>query len=315
MSWQGGVIQELSLSKLRPAGFNFRVGGEDDINELAASIAEKGLLQPLIVRPRDDYYEVIAGNRRLAALRMLGRRKAPCIVVDVDDKSAYELALVENLQRRNLNPIEEARAFKQYIEEYGYGSESDLARKIGKSQEYVSRRLQLLKLPQRVQEEIMRRRISPSIAAELATLGDSQRIEELAQEIIEKGLKREHVRRMLRDEKGSWRVDDPYERRRRNVDRVLGRCVTALKVALVTIDDAIDDVKDDWLLYEILMEHRARLHAQIDDMIKLRRRFLEADQMLVKGEPSVLGEAPRGTGGPSTDVQHVNIAVRYIFRQ
>jgi ParB family chromosome partitioning protein len=278
VSWQGGVIQELEVSKLRSMEPPFRISG-GDVEELAASIAERGLLHPLIVRPRDGYYEVVAGNRRLAALKALGRRKAPCIIVDVDDRAAFEVALMENLQRRNLNPIEEATAFRKYIEEYGYGSESELARRIGKSQEYVSRRLQLLRLPQDVQQEVMRRRIAPSVAAELATVDDPERVEELATMIVEKGLRRDHVRRAIREEKGSWRVDDPYERRKRVVDRVMNRCVTALKVALVNMDDAIDDVKDDWLLYEMLMEHRSRLHAQIDDLIRLRKHVTEMDQV------------------------------------
>jgi len=278
VSWQGGVLQELDISKLRPMDLPFH-GRQDGVEELASSIADKGLLHPLVVRPKDGYYEVVAGNRRLAALRMLGRRKAPCLVVDMDDKSAYELALVENLQRRNLNPIEEAMAFKAYIEMYGYGSESELARRIGKSQEYVSRRLQLLRLPQKVQEEVMRRRIAPSIAAELATIDDPRKIEELAGVIVEKGLRREHVRRAIREEKGTWRVDDPYDRRRRLVDRVMNKCITSLKVALVNMDDAIEDVKDDWLLYEMLMEHRSRLHAQIDDLIRLRKHVMEMDEV------------------------------------
>jgi len=278
VSWQGGVIQELDVSKLRSMEPPFRISG-GDVEELAASIAERGLLHPLIVRPRDGYYEVVAGNRRLAALKALGRRKAPCIIVDVDDRAAFEVALMENLQRRNLNPIEEATAFRKYIEEYGYGSESELARRIGKSQEYVSRRLQLLRLPQDVQQEVMRRRIAPSVAAELATVDDPERVEELATMIVEKGLRRDHVRRAIREEKGSWRVDDHYERRKRVVDRVMNRCVTALKVALVNMDDAIDDVKDDWLLYEMLMEHRSRLHAQIDDLIRLRKHVTEMDQV------------------------------------
>ncbi|MGC8555842.1 MAG: ParB/RepB/Spo0J family partition protein [Conexivisphaera sp.] len=278
MSWQGGIAQELDVSKLRPMDVPFRIR-QDGVEELAKSIAEKGLLHPLIVRPKDDHYEVVAGNRRLAALKLLGRRKAPCIVIDMDDKTAYELALIENLQRKDLNPIEEALAFKSYIEKYGYGSESELARRIGKSQEYVSRRLQLLRLPPKVQEEVMRRRIAPSVAAELATMDDPGKIESIASMIVEKGLRREHVRRMLRDEKGSWRVDDPYERRRRVLERVMNRCVTALKMALVNLDDAIEDVKDDWLVYEMLMEHRSRLHAQIDDMIKLRKRLLEMEEI------------------------------------
>ncbi|MFP3209675.1 MAG: hypothetical protein RXR82_08350 [Nitrososphaeria archaeon] len=98
--------------------------------------------------------------------------------------------------------------------------------------------------------------------------------------IVEKGLRSNHVRRAIREEKGSWRVNDPYERRKRVVDRLLGRCVTALKVALVTIDDAIDDVKDDWPLYEMPMGHRSHLHAQIDDLVRLRKHATEIDQVI-----------------------------------
>jgi ParB family transcriptional regulator, chromosome partitioning protein len=109
-----------------------------DFPELINSIHEKGLLQPIIVRPKGDRFEVVAGNRRLEACRKLKHRKIKAMILEIDDKTAYEIAITENVQRRTLDPLEEAPAFKKYCDEYGWGSQSELARKIGKSQEFVS---------------------------------------------------------------------------------------------------------------------------------------------------------------------------------
>jgi ParB family chromosome partitioning protein len=97
-----------------------------------------------------------------------------CHVVEVDDKEAYELSLIENLQQKSMNPIEEGKAFRQYVRKFGWGGESDLARRIGKSQEYISRRIKLLDLPEEMQQEIMRNRISVSLAQELFPLKESE---------------------------------------------------------------------------------------------------------------------------------------------
>jgi len=140
------------------------------LDELIASIEEKGLLEPIVVRPVEDGFEVVAGYRRLEACKRLGWRRIPCHIIELDDREAYEVSLIENLQHKSLDPIEEALAFKRYVEEYGYGSVTELARRIEKSPSYVSRMIALLSLPDDVREELVRRRKSPSIAQELLNL-------------------------------------------------------------------------------------------------------------------------------------------------
>ena len=147
---------------------------EDGINELAASIREKGLIQPILIRPIGDRFEVVAGARRLEACRRLRWGRVPCIIRQLTDRNAYEISLTENIQRKTMNAIEEARAFKMYIDQNGWGSESELAHKIGKSQEYVSQRLSLLSLPGAVQQKIIRHQISSSVAQEIARLDDRE---------------------------------------------------------------------------------------------------------------------------------------------
>jgi ParB/RepB/Spo0J family partition protein len=155
-------IRYLKLSEIREPKFLFRTS-LGKIEELADSIRKKGLLNPLTVRKTPEGYELVCGWRRYNALKMLGIEEALCIVhEDLDDKDAFEVALVENVQRKELSPMEEARAFKKYVEEYGWGSASQLAEKVGKSPAYVTLRIQFLDLPEEVQrmlEEDFERRL------------------------------------------------------------------------------------------------------------------------------------------------------------
>jgi len=142
----------LKLSEIREPKFLLRTS-LGRIEELADSIRKKGLLNPLTVRKTTEGYELVCGWRRYNALKMLGMEEVLCIVhEDLSDKDAFEIALVENVQRKELSPMEEARAFKKYVEEYGWGSASQLAEKIGKYPSYVVQRIQFLDLPKEVQE-------------------------------------------------------------------------------------------------------------------------------------------------------------------
>src|SRR5713101_6551634 len=135
-----GILQEINTARIRHPTHQFSMN-LDGLNELAASIKEHGLLQPIVVRPLQYEYEVVAGNRRLAAIRLLRLRKISSHIIDLTEKEAYEVALVENVQHKTLNPIEEAVAFGQYVEGYGWGGMSELAKRIGRSQEFVTRRI------------------------------------------------------------------------------------------------------------------------------------------------------------------------------
>jgi ParB family chromosome partitioning protein len=276
-----------------------------EVDELASSIMEKGLLFPIVVRPVESrqedsfFFEIVAGNRRFAACKKLKLKKVPCYVAEFDDKQAYEASLVENLQRRTLDPMEEARAFKKYVDEFGYGSVTDLAKKIGKSHSYVSRRIGLLKLPVSVQEQLLVRRAQVGMAQELLSLGETEgaATEALAELIANKKITdKNDVRRLVmlakRNQRAGKRVqvDDgvpiPSDRfsgreiRKHTLDRAFSKYIAALKVCMMRLDDVLDsiDETDEWIVRELLLQYRKQVHKHIDGLIGLKvktRRLLE----------------------------------------
>jgi ParB family transcriptional regulator, chromosome partitioning protein len=272
-----GFYEELWVRDIHNSGSPLRdvVG---PLEELAFSIEEKGLLQPIVVRPVREGFEVIAGNRRLSACRMLGKKKVPCYVVGLDAKQAFEVSLIENLQRNSLNPIEEARAYKRYVDEYGYGGVSELAKRIGKSEPYVSRRLCILELPDRVQDDIIRRRITPSVAEELSALNPDD-VRRLAAQVETKGMTRSDVRRTVKklreaESINELRTYESEETALRKVDRSMTKCMASLKVCLTQIDDIIDNLgEDEWFVRrEALIHYRKMIHQFIDEIITLQKR-------------------------------------------
>lgn len=143
---QGG-IQQVSVDRLAPSPNQPRKRmDEAAIAELASSIAQKGMLQPILVRPRGDGFEIIAGERRFRAARQAGLSSVPVVVRDLDDRETLEVAIVENLQREDLNPVEEARAFKQLLD-FGLSQEK-VGEAVGRSRSAVSNSLRLLTLPE-----------------------------------------------------------------------------------------------------------------------------------------------------------------------
>jgi len=123
------------------------------IRELAASIKAQGIIHPLVVRKRGDHYQIVAGHRRLLAAKEAKLEKVPCIIMEYEDKDAILASLVENLQRKDINPLVEARTFQALKEEYGMEI-PEIAYKLGKSREYIDRRLNILKLPPTIQEAV-----------------------------------------------------------------------------------------------------------------------------------------------------------------
>ncbi len=158
------------------------------LDELAESIREHGILQPLLVRPlAGGNYELIAGERRLRAAKMAGLLTVPIVVREMEDNLAREAALVENLQRENLNPVEEALAYREMIDEYGHTQE-ELARRLGKSRAHVANTLRILNLPQEIMVMVAEGRLSAGHArAVMAISGEYQQIR-LARKIVEQGL-------------------------------------------------------------------------------------------------------------------------------
>jgi len=160
---------------------------EAKLQELTESIKEKGILEPLLVRRIAEGYELIVGERRWRAAQKAGLKEVPIIVKEVDAREALELSLIENLQREDLNPIEEAEAFKQLIEEFGL-SQGDLATRIGKDRTTITNTLRLLKLPPEVKNEILKNRITPGHARAILSLDSKEKQKELCTLIIKNNL-------------------------------------------------------------------------------------------------------------------------------
>ena len=154
-----GLIEDIDVSSIKSSPYLYR-NAMDDVSDLAESIQDKGVLQPILVRSRDSYYEIIAGHRRYKACKSLGWRKIICHVIELDDKEAFEVSLIENIQRKTLDPKEEALAFKDYVIKFGWGGISDLATKISKSTSYVQRRIKLLELPEDILDSLSNSLIS-----------------------------------------------------------------------------------------------------------------------------------------------------------
>lgn len=278
---QIGITQDLPIAKINhpPAQLRMRL---DNLEELAHSIRQHGLLQPIVVRPRDHIYEVVAGNRRLAAAKMLKLRKISCHIVELSDREAYEVALVENVHHKSMNPIEEATAFSHYVESYGWGGVSELANRIGRSQEYVTKRIQLLRLPESIHTEIIRQRITPSVALEMLPL-ETECIKELANFVAENPMTKEDIRQIVKasrcrddGEDGSKELRKRqivHEKELYHLDKTLKKSIAVMKSTMVNLDDIIDEVHDEWILKELLMQYRLIIHGDIDTFLKLRSRL------------------------------------------
>jgi ParB family chromosome partitioning protein len=158
-----------------------------DLAELADSLREHGLVQPIVVRAQGDRYQLIAGQRRLFAARKLGWETVPVRVLDVDDRQMSEIAIVENLQRRDLDPLEKAASFKHYLAAWG-GTQDELAKRLSVDRSTVANLIRLLELPARVQERLRSGAISMGHARALLPLGDEEEQCRLADRIVAEGM-------------------------------------------------------------------------------------------------------------------------------
>ena len=177
----------LPIDKIKPGPLNPRQSfSPGELEELANSIREKGLVQPLVVRPMEDgiHYEIVAGERRWRAAQMAGLHRLPTVIRSLSDQEALELAIIENVQRTDLNAIEEAGGYQELIGRFGY-TQDELSQIIGKSRSHLSNMLRLLKLPEGVQKLVRSGELSPGHARALIGREDA---EQVARMIVEKGL-------------------------------------------------------------------------------------------------------------------------------
>lgn len=275
-----GVLENVDISKIKPFKYYYRNNLHEDMHELCYSIKEKGLLQPIIVRMTDDSkYEIVAGTRRYNACKMLGWRKILCHVVELDDKDAFEVSLMENIHSKNLNPIDEARAFKDYVSTYGWGGISELATKLGKSASYIDKRIRMLTFPETIIESISNNEIKPSLAEELLPIKEKEHQSKLAELIKKRKLSSRQVR-MIKDEmKNSEHPEEIFDFQTKIVDidartqKSFDKAIIAVRVAMNKLASIIEDVEDNWTVYEILMQHKNMLHSQIDILLKEKKKI------------------------------------------
>lgn len=159
----------------------------EKLEELAASIREQGIIQPLVVTKKDDYYEIIAGERRWRAAQKAGVHEVPVVIREASEDKVLELALIENIQRQDLNAIEEAQAYRSLLEHLSI-SQEDVAKRVGKNRTTVTNALRLLKLPEDVQRDIVEERLSMGHARALLALDNVEQIEKARKEILHRQL-------------------------------------------------------------------------------------------------------------------------------
>jgi len=290
-----GIIEDVNISNIMGSKYAIRISTKDEIEELSKSISEKGLLNAILVRQKNEsVYEIVAGNRRYEACKILGYRKIACQVIELDDKGAFEVSLIENIQRKTLYPIEEARAFKKYVSEFGWGGASELSQKIGKSVSYITKKIKLLELPPDVIDSILSSALNTSTAEELLLVKDKSKQSELARLVSNKNLSVRETRDLLncyekKSEPYTWLYNSSNDKGTnafKKNDKVLDKSICVLRIAMTRLsniisdiydfdfenknkdENKVDDKVDNWMLYEILLYQKNVLHKQIDNLIR-----------------------------------------------
>lgn len=277
------IVEQIEMKMIRPSQFAVRDKFQKMSNEdetLHISIREHGLLQPILIRPISHGFEIVAGHRRFHACRSLRWRFIPCKIREMSDKQAYEIQLTENMQRKAMDPVEEAEAFRRYVMDFGWGGVSELAKKIGKSEEYVSHRIQLLKLPDDIKNQVITSRLNVSQAMELTTLS-----QERQSEIIEQVINGNLTVKQIREVKSILREDCTFDHASkpcRNITksirliRISKKTSLALRITLARLDNIINEVHESIEpdqraeIINFLMAQRLKIHAMIDDTIRFK---------------------------------------------
>ena len=190
---------EVNVDEIRPNPFQPRKEfDEKSLKELSDSIKEHGIFTALIVRKSVTGYEIIAGERRWRAAKMANLSTVPCVVYEFDDSQMMEISILENIQREDLNPIEEANAYKNLMDRLGYTQEK-LAKRVGKTREYCANMLRLLNLPKSVQDLVVNKELTMSHARPLLSLNNDDMIYDVALKIIDEKMSVRQVEKLMKD--------------------------------------------------------------------------------------------------------------------
>lgn len=205
-----GRVMDISIDEISPNPWQPRRDfDEESLNALASSIRENGLIQPVVVRKKKDgTYELAAGERRWRAAKMAGLTVIPAISKEYDDRSMAEMALVENLQRKDLNPVDEGMAYRKLMDEYGLTQEN-ISKKVGKSRPYVANMVRLLDLPEEVKDFLSKGQLTAGQARPLLGLESDAEKVQLARRIVKEGLSARRVEEIIRQGRESKKKDNP----------------------------------------------------------------------------------------------------------
>ena len=205
-----GRVMDISIDEISPNPWQPRRDfDEESLNALASSIRENGLIQPVVVRKKKDgTYELAAGERRWRAAKIAGLTVIPAISKEYDDRSMAEMALVENLQRKDLNPVDEGMAYRKLMDEYGLTQEN-ISKKVGKSRPYVANMVRLLDLPEEVKDFLSKGQLTAGQARPLLGLESDAEKVQLARRILKEGLSARKVEDIIREGKEPKKKEDP----------------------------------------------------------------------------------------------------------
>lgn len=280
------IVEQIEMKMIRPSEFAVRDqflndGSQDET--LMNSIKEHGLLQPILVRPLGHGFEIVAGHRRFQTCRSLRWRFVPCKIREMTDKQAFEIQLTENIQRKSMDPIEEAEAFRRYVVDFGWGGVSELAKKIGKSEEYVSHRIQLLRLPADIKEQIINSKINVSQALEITSIPSDRQLE-----IVSYVMNSNPTVKQIREVKSIIKNDISSKVHCRNLSkkvsvlRTTKKTSLTLRLTLARIDNLIDEVhktieaEQRAEILNFLMGLRLRVHGMIDECIRFKHNSVKS---------------------------------------
>ena len=266
-----GEIEDILITHIRVPSNNLRISNSLNIEKIANSIRQHGLLHPLVVKPRLDYFEIVAGYRRYLACKSLRWKRIPCHIVNLDDMQTFEVAMVENIRRKSFTPLEEANAFRIYVSDKGWGGVTDLSNKIGRSSSSIIRRIGLLDLPEDVLDSIKRSELSPSTAVELFRVKDPIKQSHLAKLVARQHLTTKGVRRLVSNDR---MLINQSETEARSQLRAFDKSIIVLRVALNKIATIMDEEnKEDVLIQELLLYQRNILHDQIGILLKCKKKY------------------------------------------
>lgn len=253
-----GDIVEINIADIRKNPYQPRkYFNEESLNELAESIKEHGVVQPIIVKKSIKGYELVAGERRTKASKIAGKTTIPAIIRDFDDQAMMEIALIENIQRENLNPIEEAEAYEKIIKNNNL-TQDEVAKKFGKSRSYITNLLGLLRLPEKTRNYVIDGKISVGHARVLSKLSDVDEINHLADRIIienlnvrdvEKIASGEDVKKINKITRNNFYIKNNYSIYENVMREKIG---TRVKIKEKKIEIPFDSDKDLERILEIL---------------------------------------------------------------